>query len=83
MVQGEEFARRTVCAPVIDADDTPEEDEQAQSRDSADGSDVHLSYASNRHGPSERVLSGQVFMANVSLEKTLDAPPMDPAKHLS
>ena len=83
MVGWKQLPRGTVYAAVIDADDTPEEDEQAQSRDSADGSDVHLSYASNRHGPSERVLSGQVFMANVSLEKTLDAPPMDPAKHLS
>ncbi len=72
-----------IHASVINADDTPEENKKSESRDSPDSTWVHLSYASIRHGPSERVLSGHDFIANVSLEKTLEAPPSDPAKHLS
>jgi hypothetical protein len=60
MVQGKELPR-VVHAPVIDTEDSPEKEKQPQSRGSSDGSNVHLSYASNRHGPSERVLSGQVL----------------------
>ena len=54
MIQGKELPR-TLRAFPIDAEDDPDEDNQPQAPD------VHLSYASSRHGPSERVLSGQVL----------------------
>jgi hypothetical protein len=63
---GRKELSRMAHTPIINAEGGPEEEEQPQPRDSSDGSSVHLSYASIRHGPSERVLSGHVFIANVS-----------------